>query len=256
MDINLMLVLLLLGALVIAFIFWDGTRKKRIKIEKADEFSQDALDEMMDSRDMSGFDMTGVGLSRIIGDEFADLDDPLVATRDDDFLSDETMNASRQDEIEDEPKESAASEVEPELIISLSLISSDEDGFNGEKLLHCMLSRGLRFGDMNIFHRHKNTSGKGSVQFSLANALQPGTFDLDEMSSFQTKAVTLFMMLPGPKEPLKSYQLMLETAQYFAMELNGQLVDSSRSVLTQQTILHFKEQIQDFERRSLSKRNS
>ncbi len=250
-----MLVLLLLGALAIAFIVWDSSRKKRVETEKAEEFNQDALDEMLDSRDLGGFDMTGVGLSRIIGDEFADLGEPLVATRDDDFLSNETMSASRQDELEEKPEETADEGVEPELIISLSLISRDEDGFNGEKLLHCMLSRGLRFGDMNIFHRHKNTSGNGSVQFSLANALQPGTFDLDNMGSFQTKAVTLFMMLPGPKEPLKSYQLMLDTAQHFAMELNGQLVDSSRSVLTQQTILHFKEQIQDFERRSLSKRH-
>ena len=251
-----MLVLLLLGALVIAFIVWDGYRKKRIETEKSDEFNQGALDEMLDSRDMGGFDMTGVGLSRIIGDEFADLGEPLVASRDDDdFLSDEAMSASRNDEIEVDSEESDSEGTEPELIISLSLISRDESGFNGEKLLHCMLSRGLRFGDMNIFHRHKNTSGNGSVQFSLANALQPGTFDLDDMGSFHTKAVTLFMMLPGPQEPLKSYQLMLDTAQHFATELNAQLVDSSRSVLTQQTIQHFKEQIQDFERRSLSKHN-
>jgi len=64
--------------------------------------------------------------------------------------------------------------------------------------------------------------------------------------------LTLFMILPGPKSPSKSYKLMLDTAQYLAKELDGQLVDSSRSVLTQQTIQHFSEQIQEFERKAIS----
>jgi len=258
MDFDLRLILLLVGAVVIAVIVWDFYRKKRITADKANEFNQEALDEMMDTRDLSGFDMTGVGVSRSIDDDFGELDSPLVATRDDDaIISDETLSASRQDTAEADIGENETTEVsdnrEPELIISISIISRSGDGFVGEKLLHCMLSRGLRFGDMNIFHRHKNTSGSGPVQFSLANALKPGTFDLDDMSSFQTKAVTIFMMLPGPKQPLKSYKLMLETAQHLASELNGQLVDNTRSVLTQQTIQHFNEQIQDFERRNLTK---
>ena len=265
-NIDFRLVLLLLGVVVIAVIVWDGYRKKRKESDKAVEFNQEALDEMMDSRDQGGFDLNGVGLSRIIGDDdFIVMDEPLVASRDDDLvfadtdidqiiidddtaIDDGSMIASQQQPDE----ETTSANAEPELIISISIIARSEDGFVGEKLLHCMLSRGLRFGDMNIFHRHKNTSGSGGVQFSLANAVKPGTFDLDDMSSFQTRGVTMFMMLPGPKQPLKSYKLMLDTAQHLASELNGQLVDSSRSALTQQTIQHFNEQIQDFERRNLS----
>lgn len=240
MEIDLRLVLVLLGIVIIAVIVWDFYRKKRIATEKSVEFNQDALDEMMDSRDFSGFDLNGVGLTRIVED-----DEPLVASRDDEVYSNESMSTT-----------DAEPAVEPELIINISLLARDEDGFVGEKLLHCMLSRGLRFGDMNIFHRHKNTSGEGPVQFSLANALKPGTFDLDDMGSFQTRGVSMFMILPGPEQPLKSYKLMLDTAQHLAGELNGQLVDSSRSVLTQQTIQHFNEQIQDFERRNLGKQTT
>jgi cell division protein ZipA len=100
---------------------------------------------------------------------------------------------------------------------------------------------------MDIFHRHKHTSGEGPVQFSLANALKPGTFNLDDMNSFQTRAVTLFLILPGPEEPVKAYDLLLDTAQHLATELDGQLLDDSKSVLTQQTIQHFKEQIVAYE---------
>jgi len=190
MDIELLIVLIIVGAVIVGAVVVDGRRKKHKEAESAEEFNQDALDEMMDIRDTGGFDLNGVGLSRIIGDDdFTDLGEPLIATRDDEPVSSPTI-----------------------------------------------------------------TAGNGGVQFSLANALKPGIFDLDDMTSFQTRGITLFMILPGPKEPLKSYKLMLDTAQHLASELNGQLVDNSRSVLTQQTIQHFSEQIQDFERRKLSKK--
>lgn len=268
MDNYLRIALLLLGIVIVAVIVWDGYRKKRHTNEKSDEFNQDTLDDMMASRDSGGYDFTGVGLTRILGDEFIDeltaedrpsdstvYDEPMVATRDDDFISDETFNDELSAPDEEEKTSRSHNTVEqviPDLIITMSLIARAEHGFIGEKLLHCMLSRGLRFGKMDIFHRHKNTSGEGPVQFSLANALNPGTFDLDNMASFQTKAITMFMILPGPKEPLKAYQMMLDTAQHLAKELDGQLVDSSKSVLTQQTIAHFNEQIQEFERKALS----
>lgn len=267
MDINfLRLILILLGIIVIAFIVWDGYRKKRIADEKAAEFTHEALNELMDARDISGFDINGVGESRVVSESNSDnfdeplVDGPLVAEREDhSYQGDETLNID--DELEssteeDKQEKAAPQTKEPDLIITLSILAKAEEGFVGEKLLHCMLSRGLRYGDMSIFHRHRNTSGEGQVQFSLANAFKPGTFNLDDMSSFQTKGVTLFMMLPGPENPSKSYQLMLETAQYLAGELGGQLVDGTRSVLTQQTIQHFSEQIKEFERKNINKQHT
>ncbi len=260
MDIELLLVLIVVGVIIVAAIFYDGYRKKARQSDSSDKFDQDAYDEMIQARDSGGFDLDGLGLSRIIDDDFTTLDEPMIATRDDDFPDEENITASRDTDLENrQPTGQEASgqqmpdQHEPELIITLSVLSRSEDGFVGEKLLHCMLSRGLRFGEMNIFHRHKNTSGNGVVQFSLANAVKPGTFDLDDMESFKTRGITLFMILPGPTEPLKSFKLLIETAKYLASELDGQVVDSSRSVLTKQTIQHFNEQIQDFQRKKLRK---
>ena len=278
MDNYLRIALVLLGIIVVAVIVWDGYRKKRISSEKSEEFNQDALDEMLETRDGGGYDLNGVGLSRIIGDDIFMDDEPMVASRDDEpYVGDESFSADESDDdtVAGEQAQTAGSATttsanttnaesasntqpetfDPDLIITISLIARSEHGFVGEKLLHCMLSRGLRFGAMEIFHRHKNTSGEGQVQFSLANALKPGTFDLDDMGSFQTKAVTLFMILPGPKDPQKAFKMLLDTAQHLADELNGQLVDGTRSALTQQTIQHFNEQIQDFERQALSRAN-
>jgi cell division protein ZipA len=272
MDNYLRIALILLGIVFVALIVWDGYRKKRQADEKSDEFNQDSLDDMMASRDSGGYDFTGVGLTRTLGNGFKDeltsddrfsestvYDEPMIASRDDDFISKETFNVDIDASPGDDKVKRSQDNIEqviPDLIITMSLIARSENGFVGEKLLHCMLSRGLRFGKMDIFHRHKNTSGEGPVQFSLANALSPGTFDLDDMGSFQTKAVSMFMIIPGPKEPLKSYQMMLDTAQHLAKELDGQLVDDSKSVLTQQTIQHFNEKIQDFERKALSRQQT
>jgi len=251
---NLQLVLLVVGIVVILFVLWDSKRRRVTQRDSQENVSAEEVEEFYQQRDGSGYDVLGVGLSRIVTTE-----DELVANRSDDVaLEQESLVASRDDDIQTvdsdtdktdrQPKQSNSRvPQQPDLIVSITLLSKQES-FNGEKLLHCMLSRGLRFGDMDIFHRHKHTSGEGPIQFSLANALKPGTFNLDDMNSFKTRAVTLFMILPGPQEPLKAYELMLETAQHLATELDGQLLDDTKSALTQQTIQHFKEQIVDFER--------
>jgi cell division protein ZipA len=250
-------ILLLIGLLIVGFIAWDMHRRKKAKEQQSDDYSQQTFEELLEQRDSAGFDITGVGLTRIIGEEDFVMNEPLSAAKDNDqdlVIDDLSTNLDEhqpeQPVAEKQPK--ASVNTNPELVVSISIVARSEQGFNGEKLLHEMLSLGLRFGDMDIFHRHKHASGQGQVQFSLANALQPGTFNLDDMSSFATRAVTLFMILPGPKHPTRAYKLMLETAQKLAKELNGQLLDSNRSMLTQQTIAHLHEQIQEFERRQLT----
>ena len=257
---NLQLLLLIIGVAVILFVLWDSKRRRITDRTPEEDITEEEVEEFYQQRDDSGYDVLGVGLSRVIttedeliasrSDSVTVTEEPLVANRDDDLgLPDESVEAEekvdRQEGLSTEPEQPM---VQPDLIISVTVLAKDEKGFNGEKLLHCMLSRGLRFGHMDIFHRHKHTSGEGPVQFSLANALKPGTFNLDDMNSFQTRAVTLFMMLPGPKEPVKAYELLLDTAQHLATELGAQLLDDTRSALTQQTIQHFKEQIVEFER--------
>ena len=60
------------------------------------------------------------------------------------------------------------------------------------------------------------------------------------------------MRLPGPMEGLKAFNTMLDCAQTMASKLDAKVLDESRSVLTQQSIDHLREEIQLFSLRHSS----
>ncbi|WP_248919369.1 cell division protein ZipA [Pseudomonas entomophila] len=141
-----------------------------------------------------------------------------------------------------------------EEVLVISVISRDEGGFKGPALLQNILESGLRFGEMDIFHRHESMAGHGEVLFSMANAVKPGVFDLDDIDHFSTRAVSFFLGLPGPRHPKQAFDVMVAAARKLAHELDGELKDDQRSVLTAQTIEHYRQRIVEFERRALTQK--
>ncbi|MEX1237050.1 MAG: cell division protein ZipA C-terminal FtsZ-binding domain-containing protein, partial [Pseudomonadales bacterium] len=103
----------------------------------------------------------------------------------------------------------------------------------------------MQFGEMEIFHRME----QGESVFSLVNAVEPGTFDINQMGELQTPAVSLFMRAHEQDEPLRIYDEMIAVAQALAEELDGEVKDESRSVVTPQTIEHCREEIRDYQHR-------
>ncbi len=143
-------------------------------------------------------------------------------------------------------------DVDPEVFM-LNVVARDARGFKGADILHILLACDLRFGDMNFFHRHEFEAGKGAIQFSVANMMQPGVFDIDNMAEFNTPGLVFFLTLPGPEDMMKAFDYMLETAQAVSRNLGGDVLDESRSVLTKQTLEHCRQQIRDLERRMLAR---
>lgn len=130
-------------------------------------------------------------------------------------------------------------------VIVVHLIAPRGERFPGRDLLQHLLENGLRFGEMNIFHHHR----QNELQYSMANAVEPGTFDIDEMENQAFAGVTFFLKLPGPSRPLEALENMLGVVRKVAEQLNGELKDEQRSVLTPQTMEHLRQRVQDFERR-------
>ncbi|QXH49975.1 cell division protein ZipA [Pseudomonas fakonensis] len=173
----------------------------------------------------------------------------LFADSDEDFAADNSRNSGFA------ATGNAAKDLPPvEEVLVISVISRDENGFKGPALLQNILESGLRFGEMDIFHRHESMAGHGEVLFSMANAVKPGVFDLDDIDHFSTRAVSFFLGLPGPRHPKQAFDVMVAAARKLAHELNGELKDDQRSVLTAQTIEHYRQRIVEFERRALTQK--
>ena len=166
--------------------------------------------------------------------------------------------SSRDDDFPDDSKRPAAAtekeQPQAEEVLVISVICRDPAGFKGPALLQNILESGLRFGEMDIFHRHESMAGNGEVLFSMANAVKPGVFDLDDIDHFSTPAVSFFLGLPGPRHPKQAFDVMVAAARKLSQELNGELKDDQRSVLTAQTIEHYRQRIVEFERRALTQK--
>lgn len=137
-------------------------------------------------------------------------------------------------------------------VIALHVVARHHP-FNGEELLRCILSYGLRFGEMSIFHRHERPTGQGRVLFSMAKAVEPGIFDLQAMSGEEIPGVSFFMSLPGVNS-IHAYDILVDTAKRLATDLQGEILDEQRQPLTRQLVEHYRERVQEFERRRLMQR--
>lgn len=170
-----------------------------------------------------------------------------------DYSSVDLEQSSNHAPLDEEPDE-VDEEAEIEEVIVINVFAPQGETFAGMELLQLVLNCGMRYGDMDIFHRHEEGFDKGKIQFSMANAMEPGTFDLDTMGETDCPGVSFFMGLPGPKNSMKAFDFMLETAQALVRNLGGELRDERRMPMSEQTIAHCRQRIKDFERRQLTKK--
>ncbi|MCV6626240.1 MAG: cell division protein ZipA, partial [Cellvibrionaceae bacterium] len=149
-----------------------------------------------------------------------------------------------------EPEEAAK---QPQEVVVINVMASPGTRFGGAALLQELLANGMRFGAMNIFHRHAEDDGSGEILFSMANMVVPGTFELDEMAEFETPGVSFFLTLPIEGDCVKAFETMVQTTASLCDNLGGELKDENRSVMTAQTIEHCRQRVQEFARRQLSR---
>lgn len=144
-----------------------------------------------------------------------------------------------------EPERAPARRSRPEHFVVLYVTALHEP-FAGRALRRSLDELGMHFGEMDIYHR---LDAMGEPVFSLVNAVEPGTFDPDDMDALETPAVSLFMRAHEVAEPLQAFDAMIDAAQKLADDLAGEVKDGSRSVMTPQTIEHSRDEIREFERR-------
>lgn len=132
-------------------------------------------------------------------------------------------------------------------VICLSVLAKPGQAFQGYELLQTLLANGLRYGKMNIFHRHQEPNGKGPIVFSLASATEPGTFELSKMGGTTCQGLTLFMRVSGQRDLSFALETMIESAKQLAEDLQGMVVTEDLKPLSIEKTKEWRERIRAYE---------
>ena len=178
--------------------------------------------------------------------------DPIISDQgpDDLFFEDEAAEAEATGDYQEvEAREARQAAFAEREILVMHVRAQAADGFNGSDLLQILLACDMRYGEKDILHRHEKAEGKGCLQFSVANMLEPGTFNLEDINSFRTPGVTFFMTLPGPEDAMQAFDCMLETANCLVKNLDARLLDEEHLTASLQVVNHYRERIKQFDQK-------
>jgi cell division protein ZipA len=134
-------------------------------------------------------------------------------------------------------------------IVTMRIVARNSGAFSGDELVLSLRGIGMRHGRFGIFHRLEGTSDDDIV-FSAASLVEPGSFDLTNIREQQIPGISLFMVLPGPIEGAKAFDLMMAAARELSKSLDAELLDETGSTLSIQRERYLREEIIQYEHSS------
>lgn len=247
---GLRLILLILGAVVVigVYLFARGQSRRKVRSQARSELSREPVIELEDALLEADPD------EALVEEELTRMEATL---RDTPYAGAVEVPAepvviapSRSNAIgKKTPPATAAVPPRQEKIIALHVIAPAHTPFRGKDLLKAFELAALQFGAMKIYHRMMPVDGGLQDAYFVANLVEPGMFDPAHMDTFTTPGISLFLQLPGPVEGVLALDDMVETAKLLASELNGELRDETRSMLSKQRIEHLRSEVLEFERK-------
>lgn len=140
-----------------------------------------------------------------------------------------------------EPEPESESEPLEPSYIALSVHARNGGMLQGAKLFQCLEQHNLIFGENAVYHRHADLAGTEPVLFSATNMVQPGNFPEDGGHNFETPGVSFYLMLPCYGSASSSFNLMLQTVQRIADDLNADVLDHERAMVTPNRIAQYRD---------------
>lgn len=236
---TLRLILILVGiALVGAIYLWDRIKSRRREglgrwQDMDNDVEQGRIDPLLsdDNPFAEGWEVRPIQARRDSGAPQESLDGlkGIVALTPDDILEEGMEPVSSASPSDAAPQEE---------VVILSLMAPAGDTYNGMQLLDAMELCGLHYGDMGIFHYTDLDSDQ--TLFSIANVLEPGSFDINDMGAVETPGLALFMRLPAPIDGEKALLTFVQQAKRLKEQLHGRLTDRQRRELTRETLDELK----------------
>lgn len=146
-----------------------------------------------------------------------------------------------QEEIIEENSESKKEKEEQ--IITLYLVAPENQIFNGLELIHKLEEIGLQYGEHKLFHRHIDNAAS-PVIFSVANMMQPGVFDLNNVDSLEVVGLVFFMYIPSSGNDVANLRLMISTVESLSKSLGGFVLNEKRALFDEQSHLEYIQRVQ------------
>ena len=125
---------------------------------------------------------------------------------------------------------------EQELII-LNLVSMDKSNFDMNQVLTLLKNLDAKY--VNGFFSHRDLSGK--EVFRIASGINPGLLETDT----ETHVLLMALDLYQANDPVKAFEIMLESASSISEKLHASICDSARAPLSIQMIEHLKSNAQE-----------
>ena len=195
--------------------------------EELPEFTARSLDDVDE----------GVGAVRIISSDASDISDEDLSSF---SVDDETLGQAAPEEGNKPELEQAAPTL-PNDIVVLYILAKPNKQLVGSQVNSSAQAMGLSFGEMNIFHYRKDNRNV----FSLANMLEPGSFDASTIHDLKTTGLTVFMQIKGD-DPLDDLTEMLQRSYQLAGLLDARLCNHRREPLTEQDAENYRMQVSTF----------
>jgi cell division protein ZipA len=126
-------------------------------------------------------------------------------------------------------------------VVSLRLVARPPDRFRGTLVRQALAGEGFVLGDFGIFHR---PDAQNRAVLSAASLTKPGTFDLETMDTQRFAGLSLFAVMPGPKNPRKTFEELLLTARMLNERLEGALQDERGGPLTPMRIQTLRDSLE------------
>jgi FtsZ-interacting cell division protein ZipA len=130
--------------------------------------------------------------------------------------------------------------IEDQELVILNLISVDKSFFDIDQIIGFLSNYGAVLNNKYFSYIDE----QGTEIFRVANALNPGTFEVDS----KTFAIVIASNLSSVDDPVNTVKTMIEFSINFSDKFHASLCDEERTPITKQMISHIETRAQDLAR--------
>lgn len=247
MEVDLRIMLLIGGLLFVSLVFLLQFRKRQMSHSRMKEMDAPIINNPQSRTSFVEDPLLSDYDDAVSSSKIAIHNEEMLAEIDEDLEDELAEYGEEHPEIET-PVSKARETARVEDIISLTIMPKFSRSFSGRAVLTALKTMHFEYTASRVFQRFDNRTN--DVLFTLVSVKEPGKFDLETLPQTHLSGLAIFMVLPHPSNAMVIFENMLSAARQLASSLGGDLCDSNRSHLTGQTLMSYRERIQEFNRKN------